>query len=67
MTKTPEQMAVYIQEAFFRGWVEGFKHGHGSSRSKASSDMIAAYKLHKRGIAACCREKLKRMKAKRAR
>lgn len=64
MIKTPKKMAVYIQEAFYRGWVEGFKHCHASRRSKTSSDMIAAYKLHKRGITACCREKLKRMEAK---
>lgn len=64
MSKTPEEMAVLIQEAFYRGWVEGFKHCHGPSRSKISTDMIAAYKLHKRGIMACCRETLKRVKRK---
>lgn len=62
--KTPKEMAVLIQEAFYRGWVEGFKHCHAPRRCKTSSDMIAAYKLHKRGIAACCRERLKRTKAK---
>lgn len=62
--KTPKEMAVYIQEAFYRGWVEGFKHCHEPRRSKTSSDMIAAYKLHKNGIMACYRERLKRTKTR---
>lgn len=64
MSKTPEQMAVLIQEAFYRGWVEGFKHCHQPCRSKTSSDMIAAYKLHKSGIMACYRERFKRTKTR---
>lgn len=59
--KTPKELAVIIQEAFYRGWVEGFKHCHEPRRSKTSSNMIAAYKLHKRGIMACYRERSKRV------
>lgn len=64
--KTPEEMAVIIQESFYRGWVEGFKHCQEIRRSKTSSDMFAAYKLHKRGIMACCRERSKRVKKRKA-
>lgn len=59
----PKDIDLYIQEAFFRGWAEGYRYCYTPIRKKekwASTAMICHYKGHKRGIKAAVREIKKR-------
>ena len=54
-----KKLAVYIQEAYFRGYVQGASDAR--TNKIQSKQIIEAYKRDKRSIIACIREQLKRI------